>query len=85
MKLKDLQTYLNAEKSVLKQIVDKAESGESASQEDKLHKTMRKQALSDILDNVYKKQLQSEIKYLSEHIITSSGMIYVPDTHITES
>lgn len=29
--------------------------------------------------------MESEIKYLSEHVITASGEIYVPDSHMNDA
>ena len=59
LKLKDVQNYLNSEKRVLKEIVEKAESGFEAPQEDKIHSMMRKNNLHSILQNVHRKQLKT--------------------------
>lgn len=46
---------------------------------------MRKNYFNSLLEKMRKKQLSDEIKYLSEHVVTDSGVIYVPDSHMTQA
>lgn len=45
---------------------------------------MRKKQLADLLEGIQVQQLEREIKYLSTHVINSSGLIYVPDQTMTD-